>query len=61
MDKIINEMQAKFELYESRLNGMDIATNNTEKIIRNIEDKLIQSNVHVTQMYSEFEARINDM
>jgi len=61
MDKIINEMQAKFELYESRLNGMDIATKNTEKIIVNIEDKLIQSNVHVTRMYEEFEARINDM
>lgn len=50
MDKIINEMQAKFELYESRLNGMEIATQNTEKIIVNIEDKLIKSNVHVTQM-----------
>lgn len=50
MDKIINEMQAKFELYESRLNGMDIATKNTENIIVNIEDKLIQSNMHVTRM-----------
>lgn len=54
-------MQAKFELYESRLNGIEIASKNTEQIISKIEDKLYAYNNHVTKMYSSFEEKINNM
>lgn len=47
---MINDMQAKFELYESRLRGIDIDNKNIGKIQTKIEQKLLDSNSNLTEI-----------
>lgn len=54
-------MQYKYELQESKMNGIEKDTRNTSNYVTKIEDKMIESVSHVTKMQGNVEVRINDM
>lgn len=61
MDQTIQSLLQTFNVWESRLDGVDLASRNTQQIINSIEDKLGGMNSNITHMYEEFETRVNDM
>lgn len=54
-------MQFKFEIYESRLDGIDVDNKNISKIQSKIEQKLVDSDSKITEMYNSFELQFNDI